>query len=617
MFEILEVEVKKFRSILDSNVIRINDRIITLAGKNESGKTNILAALKSFSDDNFTEDDIPVSSPHDNPTVSILFAFDHKYLNNIIGFEIFKKGNYKLKITRSKDNVDEYSEDVYSRLTEHINDEIGRLLKNSEFTINLTQYLNNFQELSELKFELEELTSFLNRVCIERMIINSETNDTTLKAALINLGIPPESISEGQNNFSHFNVLKDLILKNFSEIYDVTKRWRNIFPEFIYFDSFNDLLPDEIDYTRLNDQEYLKEIKGFVNLLDFLDTTPSDFLSSMEEQPRKASTTLKEYDANITGNFNGIYKQDEIRIALNKDHNMIYLEIYDKNDENHAKKPSQRSKGFQWFLAFYLMFNNKVSISEKVLLVDEPGLYLHAQAQRDILDFFESKLSNTIFYTTHSPFLINTDNMNRIKLVVNDKDTTTGTKVENKYYCVSDFDTITPIITAIGYDISRSPVDLGTGLNIITEGITERYYILSFMKLFDVKKTVSVIPSIGASQTYYLAAISMGWGLDYVVLLDSDSAGKDAAKKLKKLFIDDEEMSHHVKSIDTEKNKSIETIFSDNDKEYTWYQGCGKDKTLCALDFQKNVFSGNIKKNDLDKTTQQSIANLLKNLNVT
>lgn len=616
MFEILEVEIKNYRSISDSNVIKVNDRIVTLAGKNESGKTNILAAMKSFSEDDFSDDDVPVSSPQENPTIAIMFSFNHQYLNKIIGKEIYKSGNYKLKVIRSKENIDEYYEDCYEILIKYIEEKIISFLKNEELKKSLIQFLNTFDELKENTFDDENLKNFLNIFCVDRLIINSDTKDTTLKSALISIGVDAESMNDGGANFSQFNTLKDFVLSNFKEIFDITKNWRSIFPEFIYFDSFNDMLPDEVDYKKLNDSEYLKEIQGFVNLLGFLNTTPTDFFSDMEKQPRKASTILKEYDANITGNFNSIYKQDEIRIALNKDNNMIYVEIYDKNDGNHAKKPSQRSKGFQWFLAFYLMFNNKVSIGEKVLLIDEPGLYLHAKAQKDILDFFENDIPNIIFYTTHSPFLINTDYMHRIKLVVNNKDNIDGTKVENKYYAISDHDTVTPIISAIGYDISKSPVDLGTGLNVITEGITERYYILAFIKLLNIGKQVNIIPSIGASKTYYLAAISMGWQLDYIVLLDTDTAGKDAEDALKKLYADKNEMSQFVKYVSTEKNKTIESVFSDKDKEYTWYKGCQKDKTLCALDFYKKTLSNELKEKDLDSETIKNIKTLLNTIKI-
>ncbi|MCF2141261.1 MAG: ATP-binding protein [Candidatus Lokiarchaeota archaeon] len=43
-----------------------------------------------------------------------------------------------------------------------------------------------------------------------------------------------------------------------------------------------------------------------------------------------------------------------------------------------------------------------------MLLLDEPGLSLHAKAQNDFLKFINEKLASNhqVIYTTHSPFMI-------------------------------------------------------------------------------------------------------------------------------------------------------------------------------------------------------------------
>jgi len=41
-----------------------------------------------------------------------------------------------------------------------------------------------------------------------------------------------------------------------------------------------------------------------------------------------------------------------------------------------------------------------------ILLLDEPGLYLHAHSQSDLLVHFAKDFKNQILYTTHSPFMV-------------------------------------------------------------------------------------------------------------------------------------------------------------------------------------------------------------------
>ena len=51
--------------------------------------------------------------------------------------------------------------------------------------------------------------------------------------------------------------------------------------------------------------------------------------------------------------------------------------------------------------------------------MDEPGLNLHASAQADLLHFIEDLSKNyQIVYTTHSPFMIDSSNLQRVRTVL-------------------------------------------------------------------------------------------------------------------------------------------------------------------------------------------------------
>jgi predicted ATP-dependent endonuclease of OLD family len=78
MVSIDSVRVQNFRSIVDSDEIKLDSKITTLVGPNEAGKTNFLAALRKFeTEESFSNDDLSFyiessnSRPENIPIVSI------------------------------------------------------------------------------------------------------------------------------------------------------------------------------------------------------------------------------------------------------------------------------------------------------------------------------------------------------------------------------------------------------------------------------------------------------------------------------------------------------------------------------------------------------------------
>src|SRR5580693_3368904 len=76
-----------------------------------------------------------------------------------------------------------------------------------------------------------------------------------------------------------------------------------------------------------------------------------------------------------------------------------------------------RSRGFVWFFSFLAWYSDvKRSLETMILLLDEPGLTLHAKAQYDLLRYFETELkgNHQLIYTTHSPFMIDPQQFSRV-----------------------------------------------------------------------------------------------------------------------------------------------------------------------------------------------------------
>ena len=78
----------------------------------------------------------------------------------------------------------------------------------------------------------------------------------------------------------------------------------------------------------------------------------------------------------------------------------------------------------QWFISFYLIFlvESQENHKNAILLLDEAGLTLHPLAQKDLSRFFDNlSINNQIINTTHSPFIIDTTNIDRCRVVYMDE----------------------------------------------------------------------------------------------------------------------------------------------------------------------------------------------------
>ena len=79
-----------------------------------------------------------------------------------------------------------------------------------------------------------------------------------------------------------------------------------------------------------------------------------------------------------------------------------------------------RSRGFVWFFSFLAWYSQLRQKGENILLLlDEPGLSLHARAQADLLRYFEEALKphHQLIYTTHSPFMVDPTRFDRVRIV--------------------------------------------------------------------------------------------------------------------------------------------------------------------------------------------------------
>ena len=152
-----------------------------------------------------------------------------------------------------------------------------------------------------------------------------------------------------------------------------------------------------------------------------------------------------------------------------------------------------RSKGFLWFFSFLAWFSQQKKTKEPLLLLlDEPGLFLHAKAQGDLLRYMDVELAphHQVIYTTHSPFMIDARRFDQVR-IVEDKSIDSkeplppeqaGTKVFKEVLDAGE-GSLFPLQGALGYDIAQT---LFVGPNcLIVEGVSDLLYLQTISGLLE------------------------------------------------------------------------------------------------------------------------------------
>ena len=186
-----------------------------------------------------------------------------------------------------------------------------------------------------------------------------------------------------------------------------------------------------------------------------------------------------------------------------------------------------------------------------ILLLDEPGLHLHASSQRDLLEHLKDGFSNQIIYTTHSPFMIPIEELDTVRTVNVSED---GTTVSNDP--TGDDKTLFPLQSALGYDLTQT-LFIG-GKNLVVEGVTDFWYLsaiseyLRDLKGIDLPSDLVMTPVGGAQKVSYMVALLTAQNLDVFVLLDDEPESQRAAEHLvKSKLIRDDNITYITEGFET------------------------------------------------------------------
>ncbi len=262
-------------------------------------------------------------------------------------------------------------------------------------------------------------------------------------------------------------------------------------------------------------------------------------LTAIERRADERQYQLDAASARLTDEIRSIWnpnpdraEADRLRVLADGQ----YLKVVVEDDLGVSVELDQRSEGFQWLVSFFVVFFAEAedNYENAILLLDEPGVSLHALKQREFQKTITRLAENnqTIF-TTHSPFLVGSDELDRVR-VVEMTDRKVGTKVHTTVTS-SDPAGLLPLQEALGYDLAQSLFTKKK--NFILEGLTDYWYLDAVSNLFaaagkaHLDPKIALIPAGTASKITYFATILHAHNLKVAALLDSDKAGDDVAKQ--------------------------------------------------------------------------------------
>lgn len=545
--------IQNFRSIKNSGEVNLEPEITVLIGKNESGKTNILKALESFNSDyEYTDSDLCIYSATkkklesgkiekgDIPIVTIWFEIEkedkeklkeiHPQLTKINIIKITKFFDNTYKVETDKVDLEKIEEESFNKIAIDFKNEI------TAFKEKLNSHAQRYSPFSSTKQQYEQILSE-----IESYSPQEEPNiDTTFNSFYTRLRNLPNKDSYIQSDIELFIKRLEQYKLEFKKILaredSIVNKILEITPQFIYFNTMEELT----DTVRID--EFLENKEKYKTLNNLLKLAGLDVerLKDVDHYERLAAES--EASATITGYINESWKQEKVNIKLRLDSGEII--VYIEDEVGALDPPTRRSQGFQWFLSFYINFTagSKGELKNTVILLDDPGVYLHPSGQRDLLNTLE-KISthNQIIFTTHSPFLIDRKNLQRVRIVSKEKERI-GTKIEEKFY-ISKYDALEPIRASIGMTIGDSLFT--TKKNILVEGFSDFLILEAFSKICKEKGLnhielengeISIIPVGGAEKMPYFFTLLSKENFDFVVLLDYDSEGRKTKKELIEKF---------------------------------------------------------------------------------
>lgn len=335
---------------------------------------------------------------------------------------------------------------------------------------------------------------------------------------------------------------------------DKLQQWaKENIPKFVFIHDYemsgaqvdlNQLLVRWDQVGRENRHELSHDDQTILIILDLANINIREFIKKGKSRKGRTTRTFdkRQASASLSKDFGKLWGQKEVRFDIEIDGSTLNILAEDVG-LGMPVRLNRRSTGFRWYVFFTWKFTHasKGQYKNCILLLEEPGIHLHYSAQRDLLEVFERLSSdNTILYTTHLASMVDLANPERVRIVEN-RDHHASVK---KGVVSSQKGPMAVIEMLLGLTSDMSGL-LGNRQTLIVEGGDDALILhkLSGLLKADDKEGLSdriyLWPACGASKTPMYAAFAIGQKWNAGVLLDTDSEGHAAKKKINERYLSD------------------------------------------------------------------------------
>ena len=548
--DLIKFRVTMYKGIRDSGWVDV-DRLTVLVGKNESGKTSLLKALHKL-------------NPYNDEPYQMNREWPRARRKGRDKQQVVCRAEFQLSGAEKFDLVHITGQAEIPDTVEVSRNYAGDIriygyqdLLSDELSPNDID--NVFDCLPGVEDEFSDQFKHTAEECLEELEFLANKGQTTELAELVHTHEQSlrESVSESDPPQGIESQFIDQYIREFNSVveqleglYPIRSKVHDYLithlPTFIYMDDYRAFRGtaqlNEIQSRRDSDR-LGEEDRTFLTILNLSGLDLDELIQlgqQGEDEIEERQLDLDDGAATLTSEFAERLRQRRYEVDFRVDNQQFFTFVKDDQDKALIRL-EERSKGFQWFFSFdlMLMHESEGTFKDCIILLDEPGLHLHPDAQKDLLLRMESYAEgNILLYTSHLPFMIDLNHPERIRVLEEKKKegivvTTNFTK--------SDPATKFVLQAALGMDISQN--SLVTKNNLVVEG-AEDYFVFSALSYLlqeegkiELPEDFRITPALGASEAVYMATFMIGQGLNVVALFDSDRAGRNAQKKLVEKWI--------------------------------------------------------------------------------
>ena len=571
--------IKNYKAIKDLTIEVDKPKLTPIIGLNETGKSSILQAMFSFD-----------------------YTNDEQYNGEFVNISYIKNKFNNKSLTEIEAEIANIDTDI---IIENALDYFMKKKKDQFFTMSHYSSKNGFREEEYLK-PIKELiftklkNLFSNSHDTDTLKIKRTFNTENSHYTLENINF--ETINEEitTNGYNEEKIMIHIELSEFSQM--VIRSIVFYLPNIIYIDDFKDIVPEEI---KKGSQwyPYIEEIfeKNNENIDKFSKYDLSDrqtVLADIKDDLNESLSQLWD-KMHISQTIRNEFKTLDIDLRFeNNIFQFLVVDLREKRENGKSREVvfpiNMRSKGFQWFFNFFIKmkYNWKHTDDEdygSIILLDEPGVYLHTTFQSELVKLLRDlSKNNIIFYTTHLENMVNPKVVKIAEINVakrNNEDVTIEkiTKIDDN----KNLGEITRIINALKID--NFPLVHYNEKIIITEGMTDKIFLNLLQEAELLDKSIKIIPGSGVSNLGTLISLSIGITSKYVVIFDSDKAGREHFENYKKNFGDEESKKWILHKLAEKKEDVVlEDYYSNEMKEIIEKYTDKKEHKTGLLNFYYN-----------------------------